>query len=162
MSFASATRSAPGNRSGKQNRPRFGIRGSTVEPKASLHGGARWLPLQLVVQAENSDFGTLSMPKAAESPLLFAFCCFPPASPAFAPGSGKQKAVPMDRSKHLNFLKKIGAREAIRTPDPNPLQGARGVYATISGSPLDPEISRYISKIMEHNPADCVRAHPAT
>jgi hypothetical protein len=119
VSFASASRSAPGKRPGKGNPSRFGIRGSTVELTASLRGGARWLPSQLVVQAENSDLGTLPMPKAAESPLLFAFCCFPPASPAFAPGSGKQKTVPLDRSKHLNFLINFGAGEAIRTPDPN-------------------------------------------
>ena len=119
MSFASASRSAPGKRPGKQNTPRFGIWGSTVKPKTSLHGGARRLPLQFVVQAENSGLGTLPMPKAAESPLLFAFCCFPPASPAFSLGSGKQKTAPIDRYKHLNLLRKFGAGEAIRTPDPN-------------------------------------------
>ena len=119
MSIASASRSAPGKRPGKQYRCRFGVRGSTVEPKASLHGGARRLPLRLVVQAENSGLGTLLMPKAAESPLLFAFCCFPPASPAFAPWSGKQKMAPLYRSKRLNLFRKFGVGEAIRTPDPN-------------------------------------------
>ena len=59
------------------------------------------------------------MPKAAESPLLLAFCCFPPASPAFAPGAGKQKTAPKDRSKHLISLEKFGAGEGIRTLDPN-------------------------------------------
>ncbi len=118
MSFASASRPAPGKRPGKQSRSRFGVPGSTVEPKASLRSGA-WLPLRLVVQAENSDLRTLLMPKAAGGPLLFAFCCFPPASPAFAAGSGKQKTVPRDCSKHLNLLMKVGAGEAIRTPDPN-------------------------------------------
>ena len=119
MSIASDSRSALGKRPGKQNRSRFGVRGSTVEPKASLHCGARRLPFQLVAQAENSGLGKLLMPKAAESPLLFAFCCFPHASPAFAPRAGKQKTIPKDRSKHLNFLRKIGAGEAIRTLDPN-------------------------------------------
>jgi hypothetical protein len=119
MSIASASRSAPGKRPGKQYRCRFGVRGSTVEPKASLHGGARRLPLRLVVQAENSGLGTLLMPKAAESLLLSAFYCFPPASPVFPSGSGKQKTAPRDRSKHLIFFRKFGAGEAIRTPDPN-------------------------------------------
>ena len=59
------------------------------------------------------------MPKAAESPLRFAFCCFPHASPALAPESGKQKTAPRDRSKHFVFLMKSGAGDAIRTRDPN-------------------------------------------
>ena len=119
MSIASASQSALGKRPGKQNRSRFGVRGSTAEPKANLRGGARRLSLRLVVQEENSGLVTPLMPKAAESPRLFDFCCFPHASPAFASGSGKQKTVHMDGSKHLNFLMKFGAGEAIRTPDPN-------------------------------------------
>jgi hypothetical protein len=115
MSFAFASRSAPG----KQNRSRFGIRGNTVSPKASLHGGVRRLQLRLVVHAENSGLETLFVPKAAESPRLYDFCCFPHASPAFASGSGKQKTVVSDRSKHLNFFRKFGAGDAIRTRDPN-------------------------------------------
>jgi hypothetical protein len=59
------------------------------------------------------------MPKAAQCLLLYAFCCFPPASPALAPGTGKQKTAPKDRSKHLIFLRKSGAGEGIRTLDPN-------------------------------------------
>jgi hypothetical protein len=59
------------------------------------------------------------MPKAAESPLLYAFCCFPPASPAFLSGTEKQKTVPNDRSKQLPSLRKFGAGEGIRTLDPN-------------------------------------------
>src|ERR1700688_4322382 len=118
MSIASASRSALGKRPGKQNRSRFGVRGSTAEPKASLHGGARRLPLRHVAQAKNSGLGTLLIPKAAESPLLSAFCCFPPASPAFAPGSGKQKPVPTDRSKRLIFFRKFGAACVTRTRDP--------------------------------------------
>jgi hypothetical protein len=119
MSIASGSRSALGKRPGKQNRSRFCLRGNTVGRKASLHRGAWWLPLRRVVQADNSGVGTLLMPKAAESPPLFAFCCFPPASPAFAPGSGKQKPVPRDHSKRMIFFRKFGAGEAIRTPDPN-------------------------------------------
>ena len=113
MSIAYASRSSLG----KQKWSRFGVRGSTVESKASLHGGLR-LPLRLVVPTESSGLGT-RMPKAAEGPLRFAFCCFPHASPAFASASGKQKTVPRDRFKHLNFLRKLGAGDAIRTRDPN-------------------------------------------
>ena len=76
-------------------------------------------PWRLVVQAENNGLETLLVPEAAESPPHFAFCSFPNASPAFAPGSGKQKTVPRDRSKHFVLLVKFGAGEAIRTPDPN-------------------------------------------
>src|SRR5579872_6784969 len=119
MSFASALRPPVGKRPGKQNRSHFGVRGSTVEPKSGLHGGARRLPLPPLVRAENSLLGILTMPVAAESLLICAFCCFPPASPAFAVGSGKQKTLPAGRTKHLNFLMKVGAGEAIRTPDPN-------------------------------------------
>jgi hypothetical protein len=85
----------------------------------SVHGGARQLPLRLVVRVENSDLGTQPMPNAAQSALLSAFCCFPPASPAFASRSGKQKTVPRDRSKRPNFFRKFGAGDAIRTRDPN-------------------------------------------
>ncbi len=115
MSFASASQPAPG----KQNCPRFGLRGSTEALKASALDGARRLALRPVVQAENGGLGELAMPKAAQSPLLYAFCCFPPASPALTPGAGKQKTAPKDRSKHLIFLRKFGAGEGIRTLDPN-------------------------------------------
>ena len=119
MNIASASRSALGKRPGKQSRSRFGVRASTVEPKARVHFVPRRLPLRLVMQAESRGLWTLPVPKAAESPLLFAFCCFPHASPAFASGSGKQKTALRDRSRHMNFLRKFGAGEAIRTPDPN-------------------------------------------
>ena len=108
-----------GERPGKQNGPRFGLRGSTMASKRSLRGGARRFPSRPVAQAENRGFGMPPMPKAADSPLLFAFCCFPPASPAFALGAGKQKTAPKDRSNRLIFLKKSGAGEGIRTLDPN-------------------------------------------
>ena len=118
MNFASASRPAPGKHPGKQSWSRFGVRGSTMEPKASRHGRAGQLGLRLVVQAENRGLGTLRMPKAGESPLLFAFCCFPHASPAFASGSGKQKTAPRNRSKQLIFLRKFGAACVTRTRDP--------------------------------------------
>jgi hypothetical protein len=59
------------------------------------------------------------MPKVADSLLLPAFYCFPPASPAFAPRPGKQKTAPKDRSKPFISLRKFGAGEGIRTLDPN-------------------------------------------
>jgi hypothetical protein len=119
MSFAFAWPSAPGKRAGKQNGPRLGVRGSAMASKPSLRGGARRNPLPPVAQAENRGFGALSMPTTVDSPLLFAFCCFPPASPTFTPGAGKQKTAPKDRSNRFSFLKKTGAGDGIRTHDPN-------------------------------------------
>jgi hypothetical protein len=57
------------------------------------------------------------MPKVAECLLLPDFCCFPPASPVFVPGAGKQKNAPKDRSTKLISLGKSGAGEGIRTLD---------------------------------------------
>ena len=115
MSFVSASQPAPA----KQNRPYFGLRGSPVTPSANLRSGTRPFSSQRPARAENHDLGTAYMPKVAECLLLPDFCCFPPASPALAPGTGKQKAAQQDRSKHLIFLKKSGAGEGIRTLDPN-------------------------------------------
>ena len=115
MSFAFASPSAPV----KQNGPRLGVLGSAMASKPSLRGGAQRNPLPPVAQAANRGFGMPSMPATAGSPLLFAFCCFPPASPAFAWGAGKQKTAPKDRFNRFIFLKKSGAGEGIRTLDPN-------------------------------------------
>jgi hypothetical protein len=114
-SFAFASPSPPV----KQNGPRLGVRGSAMASKPSLRGGARRNPLPPVERAENRGFGMPFTPATADSPLLFAFCCFPPASPAFAWEAGKQKTVPKDRSNRFSFLKKTGAGEGIRTLDPN-------------------------------------------
>jgi len=86
---------------------------------SNLHGAAWRLRLRQVLQAEIRGLGTLHMRKAAESPLRFAFGCFPPASPAFVPEAGKQKTTPKDPSEQLICLKKIGAGEGIRTLDPD-------------------------------------------
>ena len=94
MSFAFASPSAPV----KQNGPRLGVLGSAMASKPSLRGEARRNPLPPVAQAANRGFGMRSMPATAGSALLFAFCCFPPASPAFAWGAGKQKTAPKDRN----------------------------------------------------------------
>jgi hypothetical protein len=51
----------------------------------------------------------------------FRRCCFPPASPTSAAEAGKQKTAPRGRSKIVISLKKSGAGEGIRTPDPNRL-----------------------------------------
>jgi hypothetical protein len=115
MSLASVSRSVPG----KQREPGFGVRGSTAAPKASLHSGARQLPLRPVEQAETRRLGPPPMPKAAEGPQFCAFCCFPPASPAFTPGPGKYKAAPKGRFMPLISWRKTGAGEGIRTLDPN-------------------------------------------
>ena len=115
MRFAFASPSA----SVKQNGPRLGVLGSAMASKPSLRGGAQRNPLPPVAQAANRGFGMPSMPATAGSPLLFAFCCFPPASPAFAWGAGKQKTAPKDRFNRFISLKKTGAGEGIRTLDPN-------------------------------------------
>jgi hypothetical protein len=119
MSFVFASPSAPVPVPAKQNGPRLGVLGSAMVSKPSLRGGARRNPLPPVAQAANRGFGMPSMPATAGSPLLFAFCCFPPASPAFARGAGKQKTAPRDRFNRFIFLKKTGAGEGIRTLDPN-------------------------------------------
>jgi hypothetical protein len=64
-------------------------------------------------------FGVLLLPKVAVRPLRHASCCFPPASPVFHTGAGKQKTAPKDRFKPLISLRKFGAGEGIRTLDPN-------------------------------------------
>jgi hypothetical protein len=119
MTLVSTSRWELGKRPGKQNGTCFCVRGSMVPSKGALRGRVRWTPLRPVAQAGNRGSGTLPMPKAAESPLPYAFCCFPPASPAFLSGTGKQKTVPNDRSKQLPSLRKFGAGEGIRTLDPN-------------------------------------------
>ena len=119
MNSISASQQAPGKRPGKHNRPHFGLRGSGVTLSASLHPGARPFLLLSPARAENRDLGTACVPKLAESPLLPAFCCFPPASPTFVPGPGKQKTAPQDRSNRSISLRKFGAGEGIRTLDPN-------------------------------------------
>ena len=119
MSFAFAWPSAPGKRAGKQNGPRLGVRGSAMASKPSLRGGARRNPFPPVAQAENRGFGMPSVPATAGSPLLFAFCCFPPASPTFTPGAGKQKTAQKDRFNRLIYKRETGAGDGIRTHDPN-------------------------------------------
>jgi hypothetical protein len=86
---------------------------------ANLHGAVWRLRLRQVLQAELRGLGTPLMGKAAGSPLRFAFCCFPPASPAYMPEAGKQTTTPKDLSKQLNCWKKFGAGEGIRTLDPD-------------------------------------------
>jgi hypothetical protein len=71
------------------------------------------------MQATNDGLVVLPLPKAAHSPLHYAFCCFPPASPIPASWAGKQKTAPMGRSKPLISLKESGAGEGVRTLDPN-------------------------------------------
>jgi hypothetical protein len=124
MSLVAASQPAPGQRPGKQNRPYFGLWGSPVTPSVNLRTGTRPFSSQRPARAENRDLGTAYMPKVAEWPLLPAFCCFPPASPVFVLGSGKQKTAQKDRSKKLISLEKSGAGDGIRTHDPN--LGKRG------------------------------------
>ncbi len=119
MNYASGSRSMPGKCPGKQNDSRFGLRGSTDTPKARLQSGAQRLPSRPIAPAENGGLRALSMPKATESPLLCAFCCFPPASPALVPRAGKQKRPRRAALNRLQSLRDFGAGEGIRTLDPN-------------------------------------------
>ena len=73
----------------------------------------------LSCRRQTAVLGELPMPKAAPSTLLYAFCCFPPASPAFAPGAGKQKRPRRAVFIRLKSLRDFGAGEGIRTLDPN-------------------------------------------
>jgi hypothetical protein len=98
MRFPSVSRPAPVRRRGKQNRPCFGLRGSTVAPSARLGPGVRPLPSQAPARAENRALGTAYTPKVAESLLLPAFCCFPPCFPGFRAGVGEAKTPPKGRS----------------------------------------------------------------
>jgi hypothetical protein len=59
------------------------------------------------------------MPKAAVRPLQPASCSFPHASPARQAGAGKQKTPRRAFLNPLDFQKKTGAGEGIRTLDPN-------------------------------------------
>jgi hypothetical protein len=48
--------------------------------------------------------------------------CFPAASDPTSEPAWKQGATPKGRLKYLSLLRKTGAGEAIRTPDPQPWQ----------------------------------------
>src|SRR5450631_234048 len=98
--------STPRRKLGEQAAARFRIRGSTAS-EGSLRGGPHRVPLRPVAKAKNRDFATVTTPNAAEAALLCAFYCFPHASPAIAPGAGKQETAPKARSMHLICLEKF-------------------------------------------------------
>jgi hypothetical protein len=104
---------------GKLIADRIGLRGTAMSPRECLRAGVGQVALGSVVRAENHGFEPASMPKAALRPLRRAFCCFPPASPALGPGSGKQKTPRRASFNRLISLRKFGAGEGIRTLDPN-------------------------------------------
>jgi hypothetical protein len=67
---------------------------------------------------ENRDFVLALMPNAAQSLLICAFRCFPLASPI--PGAEREaKRGPEGPLLPMISLRKSGAGEGIRTPDPN-------------------------------------------
>src|SRR5258708_38715942 len=68
----------------------------TTLSTANLHRAAWRLRLRQVLRAELRGLGTPLMAKAAGSPLRFAFCCFPPASPTYMAEAGKQTTTPKD------------------------------------------------------------------
>ena len=119
MTFESTSRRAPGKRPGKQKTARFGLQGSAPSPKERYRAGVGQIALWPDVRAESDGFGTLPMPKAAENFPFCAFCCFPPASPTFAAGTGKQKRPRRAAFIRLKSLRDFGAGEGIRTLDPN-------------------------------------------
>jgi len=82
---------------------------------ANLHRAVWWLQLQHALQAEIRGPVTPQKRKAAESPLRFAFGCFP----GFRARGGEAEDDPKDPSDSLICLKKIGAGEGIRTLDPD-------------------------------------------
>jgi hypothetical protein len=111
MSLASASQPAPG----KQNRPRFGLRGSTEAPKANTFENFGFLAPQPVMRATEDGLVEPPMPKAAQVLLLYAFRCFP--DPGFMGGEAKRPR--MTAFNFLIFLRESGAGEGIRTLDPN-------------------------------------------
>jgi hypothetical protein len=117
--FISTLRMGPGKRPGKQKTARFGLRGSAASPKERLRLGVDHIAQWSDIRAESRGFGTPAIPETAESPPLYASCCFPPASPAFASGTGKQKRPRRAVLIFLKSLRDFGAGEGIRTLDPN-------------------------------------------
>jgi hypothetical protein len=87
MSFAAASQPAPG----EQNRPRFGLRGSTEAPKASPLYKVRFPELRPVIQATGGGLAELPILKAAQVPLLYAFRCFPLLPRSQPHGQGNKK-----------------------------------------------------------------------
>ena len=117
MSLVAASQPAPGKRPGKQNRPYFGLWGSPVTPSEYLRTGTRPFSSQRPASGGKPGFGgPAHMPKVAAMPATSAFCCFPPASPVFALGSGKQKTAPKDRFYPLEISKRFWSRERNRDP----------------------------------------------
>jgi hypothetical protein len=118
ISFASALEPVPVWRFEKQRDARFSLsvnlrtkQGFTIGSEGSRRGRSK--------EADNIGFETLPVLTAAESPLRYDICCFPPASPIPALWVGKQKTAPRGHSKSLMSFRKSGAGEGIRTLDPN-------------------------------------------
>ncbi len=105
--------------SGKLKADRIGPRGTAMLPGECLRPEVGQVALWSVLRDENHGFAPASMPKATLHPLRRAFCCFPPASPAFGSGAGKQKTPRRAPFNRLIYLRKSGAGEGIRTLDPN-------------------------------------------
>ena len=111
-----------GKQPGQQIQDAVAIWGSTPPRRdAKLSGG--FGPLSGA--ADFRTFEVLHMPKLAARPLRSSFCCFPHASPNLEMGAEKLNTAPKGRSTVLISVRKIGAGEGIRTPDPNLGKGAR-------------------------------------
>jgi len=76
---------------GEQSPRRFGFRASAYAVGDSAGRYTSEQSLRSIAWLENGRSCTLSMPQAAESPLHFASCCFPPASSPLLQGRGSRK-----------------------------------------------------------------------
>src|SRR5271156_5938671 len=110
------SRQTSGKHPGKQIRKGLGLWGSMRTRNGDTSGSG----VTCSREAAGYDrFRASPMPKVAVRPLRRAFYCFPPASPPFVSGPGKQKRPRRAAFIRLISLKKLGAGEGIRTLDPN-------------------------------------------
>ena len=71
------------------------------------------------VSASQPASGGATHAQSGPKPVALHFRLLPPASPALAPGPGKQKRPRRAAFIRLKSLRDFGAGEGIRTPDPN-------------------------------------------
>jgi hypothetical protein len=119
MSFASASRSAPGKHPGNKMGLGSAIRGSTEVSKAGLHRGGAATPIAACLAGEKPWFREVTNAEGSPKPATLRFLLLPPCFPGFRAGVEEAKTAPKDRFKSLISRRKFGAGEGIRTPDPN-------------------------------------------
>ena len=119
MSFVTHALRASGKQPGKQKALYDAGRGSTMGFPICALKHAQERRGGTPQRSEKRLFDMVLPSEAAEIALNYAFCCFPPASPAFRSGAGKQKTPRRASRNFLNLLGETGAGEGIRTLDPN-------------------------------------------